>query len=159
MMENMDFASYHWEALLKMFAAFMFALPIAWEREHSTRVMGLRTFPLVSVACCGFVLVGHWVAQDSPDANARIIQGLMQGIGFLGGGAILKDPQHGVAGTATAASIWLIGAVGMATAHGYYIVAGLLAVANFLVLQFLTRFKVQDPLEKQFWSQDEEEEG
>lgn len=66
--------------------------------------MGLRTFPLVAVASCGYVLVALSVSGESDEAQARIIQGLMSGIGFIGGGAILKEGAN-VRGTATAASI------------------------------------------------------
>lgn len=87
--------------------AYIFAIPIAWDRETHARTAGLRTFPLVAVAACAYLLVGYQVL-DSTDAEARVIQGLMTGMGFIGGGAILK---HGgkVQGTATAASLWATG--------------------------------------------------
>lgn len=130
------------EHAMKIAAAFLLALPVAWERERSTRIMGLRTFPLVAVASCGYVLVALAVVGPGEDAQARIIQGLMSGIGFIGGGAILKEGAS-VRGTATAASVWTIGALGAAVAYGRYEIAVLLAAANFLVLRFLT------PLEEQ----------
>ena len=122
---------------VKIAAAFLLALPVAWERERSTRIMGLRTFPLVAVASCGYVLVALAVVGPSEDAQARIIQGLMSGIGFIGGGAILKDGAS-VRGTATAASVWTIGALGAAVAYGRYEIAVLLAIVNYFVLRFLT---------------------
>ena len=70
--------------------AYLLALPIGWDREHSNRSFGLRTFPLVAVVTCGFMLVGMSVIS-STDGEARIIQGIITGIGFIGGGAILKD--------------------------------------------------------------------
>ena len=122
---------------VKIAAAFLLALPVAWERERSTRIMGLRTFPLVAVASCGYVLVALAVVGPSEDAQARISQGLMSGIGFIGGGAILKDGAS-VRGTATAASVWTIGALGAAVAYGRYEIAVLLAIVNYFVLRFLT---------------------
>ena len=122
--------------------AFVLALPVAWEREQSTRLMGLRTFPLVAVASCGYVLIAVAVVGSAEDAQARIIQGLMSGIGFIGGGAILKEGAN-VRGTATAASVWATGALGAAAAYGQYEIAVLLAAITFLTLRFLTPVKNQ----------------
>jgi len=121
----------------KISAAFLLALPVAWERERSTRIMGLRTFPLVAVASCGYVLIAVAVVGAGEDPQARIIQGLMTGIGFIGGGAILKEGAN-VRGTATAASVWTTGALGAAVAYAQYEIAILLAVVNFLALSLLT---------------------
>lgn len=126
--------------LIKLLAAFTFALPIAWEREQSTRLMGLRTFPIVALASCGYVLVAESILDGNADARARLIQGLMTGIGFIGGGAILKEDNR-VRGTATAASVWSTGAVGAAVAFDRYDVAIAVVVLNFLVLRFLTPLK------------------
>ncbi len=128
------------EYLLKFGAVFLLALPTAWEREQSTRLMGLRTFPLVAVASCGYVLTAVAVVGGGEDAQARIIQGLMTGIGFIGGGAILKEGTS-VRGTATAASVWATGALGASVAYGRLEISILLAVANFLILRFLTPIK------------------
>ena len=125
-------------AVLKIGLAFAFTLPIAWERERATRIMGMRTFPLVAMASCGYVLVALAVAGEGEDARARAIQGLMSGIGFLGAGAILKEGAS-VRGTATAASVWTTGAIGAATAFARYEVAVVLSIATFLVLQLLSR--------------------
>ena len=115
--------------------AYSFAIPIAWDRETNARSAGLRTFPLVAVAACAYMLIGYQVL-DSTDAEARVIQGLMTGMGFIGGGAILK---HGgrVEGTATAASLWATGAIGLAVASHRLEIALLISVATFLTLRFL----------------------
>ncbi len=123
--------------LLQLAATFVLALPVAWERERATNIMGLRTFPLVAIASCAFVLIANSVVGPSEDAQSRIIQGLMTGIGFIGGGAILKEGET-VRGTATAASVWVVGALGAAVAYGRYEIAILLSVVTFLLLRFLT---------------------
>jgi putative Mg2+ transporter-C (MgtC) family protein len=128
--------------VFRVLAALLLALPVAWNRERSTRVMGLRTFPLIALASCAYILVGVHVASDNEDAHARLIQGLMSGIGFLGGGAILKDASNGgVQGTATAASVWTTGAVGAAVGFGHYSIAVVVVLVNFFVLRWLSRFK------------------
>lgn len=114
--------------------AFLLAVPIAVNRELSTRGVGLRTFPLVSVASCGYMLLAMQVYSGS-DAEARVMYGLITGIGFIGGGAILKNGGN-VSGTATAASIWNTGAIGVSVAYSYYEIAITLSLINFLVLQF-----------------------
>jgi putative Mg2+ transporter-C (MgtC) family protein len=115
------------------------ALPIGWDREKSRRSFGLRTFPLVAMASCGFMLVGALVI-DSTDGEARVLQGIITGIGFIGGGAILQNRDR-VAGTATAASIWITGAVGLAVAFDRYEIALVLAALTFLTLRLFGEIK------------------
>jgi len=131
---------------LRLLAAFVLVLPIGFERERS-RALGLRTFPLVAIGSCAYFLVAtHVIGQDSgtshPDAHTRLFQGLMAGIGFVGGGAILKTEQM-VRGTATAASIWATGAIGAAVAYDRYGVAIVISFTTFLTLQFLTPFSAE----------------
>ena len=118
-------------------AAFALAIPIGWERERSTRSAGIRTFPLVAAASCAYVLVGQsFQADHSPDASSRLVQGLMTGIGFIGGGAILKGQGH-VSGTATAASIWMTGAIGAAAGMRRWELAIAMSVLTFAALRWL----------------------
>lgn len=126
--------------LLSVAIAYVLAMPIAWERERHARTAGLRTFPLVAVASCGYVLLSTSVFGGDTQSMARVVQGLMTGIGFIGGGAILK---HGMSvhGTATAASVWNTGAIGAAVAFRRYEIAIVLSVINLLTLRVLTEFK------------------
>lgn len=125
----------------------LLALPVAIERERRTRIMGLRTFPLVALASCGYVLVAVSVlGPENPD-QSRIIQGLMTGMGFIGGGAILKGGAT-VRGTATAASIWTMGVLGASVAYEEIEIAILLSISTFLILAVLT------PLEKRLGKDD-----
>ena len=91
-----------WYNLMHLGIAYLLALPVAYDRERSTRGAGLRTFPLVAVASCGYTLIGIVTLSDI-DAQSRVLEGLITGIGFIGAGAILKG-SGGVQGTATAAS-------------------------------------------------------
>lgn len=122
--------------LVLMLIAFTLALPIGWHRERSNRSFGLRTFPMVAVVSCGFMLVGLEVI-DSTDGEARILQGIITGIGFIGGGAILTRGDR-VEGTASAASIWNTGAIGVSVAFSRFEIAIVLALLNFLTLYFLS---------------------
>lgn len=119
--------------------AFLLALPVAWDREKSSRGAGLRTFPLVAVAACGYMLIGLSVLE-SGDAQARILAGLITGIGFIGGGAILKS-KGTVSGTATAASIWNTGLIGVSVAYDLFEIAILMSLINFVTLRYAHRIK------------------
>lgn len=125
--------------LLHLGAAYLLALPVALDRESATRGAGLRTFPLVAIAACGYTLVGISVLS-STGAEARVLQGLITGIGFIGGGAILKSGGS-VTGTATAASIWTTGLIGIAVAFDRYEIALLLSLMTFATLRYVRKFK------------------
>lgn len=130
--------------------ALLISLPVGWDREKATRALGLRTFPLVAIASAGFVVIGRDVLGPGSDAQSRILQGLMTGVGFLGGGAILKDGDR-VRGTATAAAIWATAAIGAAVAHGRLEIALMLAAVSFVLLRFMR------PVKKLVRSDDEDE--
>ena len=126
-----------------MLIAFILAVPIGWDREKHERSAGLRTFPLVAVAACGYMLVGQEIL-DSAEAVSRVMEGIITGIGFIGGGAILKNVVKGesyVRGTATAASLWLTGAMGLSVAAGRLEIALVLSVLTFVTLRMLTSAK------------------
>jgi putative Mg2+ transporter-C (MgtC) family protein len=124
--------------------AYALAFPIGWNREREERSAGLRTFPLVAVATCGFVQAAEGIAHGNPEAMARVIEGLITGMGFIGGGAILRL-KDSVRGTATAASLWITGAIGTAVGLGIYDVALMLAIVTFLTLKILTPLKREPP--------------
>ncbi len=126
--------------LIALAVAYLLALPIGWNREKNERSAGLRTFPLVAIATCGIVQATESILQNHPEGTARIIEGLMTGMGFIGGGAILKDGGS-VRGTATAASLWATGATGAAVGLGAYDVAVMVSLFTFLTLWLLTPLK------------------
>lgn len=123
--------------------AYALALPIAWDRERNERSAGLRTFPLVALAACGFIQAAETVTRENAEATARIVEGIINGVGFIGGGAILVG-KASIRGTATAASLWATGAIGAAVGLGAYETAVVLSIATFATLRFMTSFKVDD---------------
>ncbi|QIG47500.1 MgtC/SapB family protein [Nordella sp. HKS 07] len=124
-------------------SAYLLAFPIGWDREKVARSAGLRTFPLVALASCGFIQASESLMTDAPQATAYVVEGLITGMGFIGGGAILK---HGasVYGTATAASLWATGAIGMAVGLGSYEVAIIISLITFLTLKLLPLLKEEE---------------
>jgi putative Mg2+ transporter-C (MgtC) family protein len=120
--------------------AYALALPLGWNREREERSAGIRTFPLVAVASCGFVQASEGIASASPEAMARVVEGIITGMGFIGGGAILHL-KDSVKGTATAASLWVTGAIGVSVGLGKIDVAVMLAIFGFVTLYLLAPIK------------------
>jgi len=131
--------------LVALAVAYVLALPIGWNREREERSAGLRTFPLVAMAACGFVMIAIEVLGADSEQHSRILEGLMTGIGFIGGGAILKQGDR-ARGTATAASLWATGAIGAAVGYGQLDIAVILTLVTVLTLVLLTPLRkvVQD---------------
>jgi putative Mg2+ transporter-C (MgtC) family protein len=123
-----------------LLAAYLLAVPLGWNREKEERSAGLRTFPLVAVASCGFLQAAEGMAGEHPEALARVIEGVIAGMGFIGGGAILRL-KDSVKGTATAASLWVTGAIGVACGLGTFDVAIVLAVLGFATLHLMRPLK------------------
>lgn len=103
----------------------------------------MRTYPLVTIACCAFMLVAMDVYEGS-DAEARVMYGVITGMGFIGGGAIMKQ-NNKVDGTASAAGIWLTGAIGISVAYARYEIAIVLSVIGCLIFQLSTLLKHNMP--------------
>ncbi|MBD0329004.1 MAG: MgtC/SapB family protein [Thermoleophilia bacterium] len=121
-----------WEALLRLLVAAGLAGVIGLERELREQEAGLRTHMLVGVGACLFVLGGNYGWSELQFGNregivldpSRVTAYVVTGIGFLGGGAIIR---HGinVRGLTTAASLWVVAAIGTASAVGLYELAAL----------------------------------
>ncbi|HEY4365268.1 MAG TPA: MgtC/SapB family protein [Bryobacteraceae bacterium] len=132
----------HWQEIGKVLqqvgVTYLLTAMIGWDRETEEHSTGVRTFPIVGMASCGYLLA----LGPQPDAAAqsRVLQGLITGIGFVGGGAILKEGAT-VRGTATAASIWNAGVIGASVAMGRYEIAIVLAALNLFTLRALLPIK------------------
>ena len=106
-------------------------------REISMKPAGLRTHALVSLGTALVTMVGLQLAQSGGDAAAasRIIQGLVAGIGFIGGGAILhRHDVRSVHGLTTAASIWIASGTGVAVGIGLWRAALAAVTLSLIVL-------------------------
>lgn len=127
-----------WKTAGQLGLTFVLTAIIGWEREAEEHNTGIRAFPIVGMASCGYLLI----LGQTPDvaAQSRVLQGLITGIGFIGGGAILKDGLT-VRGTATAASVWNACVIGAAIAMGHYGIAIVLTLLNLLTLRGLLPVK------------------
>lgn len=138
----MAFASFGWQhvldTLVAVVAAYLLALPIGLERKvRGASEVGFRTVPLVSVGACGYLLITRFLYDAGlfdADGLARTMRAVMTGIGFIGGGAIVKQSED-VHGLATGAAVWSAGAIGASVAHGQYEIALVLGLTNVLVLE------------------------
>lgn len=125
------------EHLGRLALAFALAMPLGWERGKGRRSAGFRTLPIVAMASCGYALLAVRLPGASAESLTRMLQGVLAGIGFIGGGAILKQQGH-VRGLVTAATVWNTGAIGVSVALGRIEIALALSLANLLTLVLLT---------------------
>ena len=109
------------EVLLRIFVAAALGGAIGLERELRERQAGLRTHLVVSVGSALFTLVSAYgfSSFDGKVDPTRIAAQIVSGIGFLGAGAIIRQGLS-VRGLTTAASLWLVAAIGMAAGAGYW---------------------------------------
>jgi len=130
-----------WNVVQKIGVAYLLAMPTGLIREKQEHGIGIRTFPIVAMASCGYLLI--FTGGSSADllaAQSRVLQGLIAGIGFVGGGAILKEGLS-VHGTATAASIWNTAAIGASVAAGRYEIGLMLSILNVFTMRALVPVK------------------
>jgi putative Mg2+ transporter-C (MgtC) family protein len=97
------------------------------------------------MASCSLVQTAVPVIGANVASNANILQGAINGFGFIGAGAIMRQGDI-TAGTDTAASVSTVGVVGAAVGYGYYDIGIVLAAGNFAVLMLRTRFPRHSPV-------------
>lgn len=135
---------FDWDVMLvhtvQMALAFGLVLPVGFNRESSRQSIGLRTFPLVSLASCSFTLLGFELNSDDDSLMGEVLGGIITGIGFVGGGAILQKDDR-IEGTSTAAAIWAAGCVGVAVAMGRLEIAVLISVFMVGIFYFVSPLK------------------
>jgi putative Mg2+ transporter-C (MgtC) family protein len=129
----------HGQALLRLSLAAVFGAIIGYEREVIHKPAGLRTMMLVSLGSCLFTLASLEAAHGFAGADpSRIAAQVVTGIGFLGAGSILRAGTS-VVGVTTAACIWLVAAVGLATGLGLYGYALFASLLGFVILRLVER--------------------
>jgi putative Mg2+ transporter-C (MgtC) family protein len=126
-------------AVIRIAVSSILGAVIGIQREHTGKPAGLRTHMLVSMGATLFVLVPVEMGVSIGEVG-RVIQGVATGIGFIGGGAILKlSAEREVRGLTTAAGIWMTAAAGVAVGLGYIAVAALGIGAAWLILSVVGR--------------------
>ncbi len=126
---------------LRLVVAALLGAAVGIQREHTHKPAGLRTHMLVSLGAALFVLVPLESGMAMGDIS-RVIQGLATGIGFLGGGAILKlEGEQQIHGLTTAAGIWLTAALGLAAGMGRLAVASIGVVLTLIILTAIAKIE------------------
>jgi len=117
---------------------------IGYEREHAHKFAGLRTHILVCVGSALIAMVSIYgftqFGGNSGDIASRIIANVIVGIGFIGGGTILRH-ESTIIGTTTAASLWVVAGVGIAVGIGFAYAAVATTLIAYIVLALLWRIE------------------
>ncbi len=131
------------EIVLRVGLAMAFGLVLGLDRDTKNKPIDFRAYIIVAVTTCIIAIMGQELYADFQNADkvlsldlGKIIAGVLTGIGFLGAGAIIKLNDNRVVGTATGASIWASGGIGLCLGFGFYGLAftAFAAVAMTLVL-------------------------
>jgi putative Mg2+ transporter-C (MgtC) family protein len=117
---------------LRLLLAAALGAVIGYQRERANKPAGLRTHTLISTGAALFTIAsiyGFGVAADP----SRLAAGIVVGIGFLGAGSIIRTREH-VVGLTTAATIWVVAAIGLAAGAGLYIISTITTAIVLIIL-------------------------
>lgn len=134
--DSIDWAT-TWRDLQHVGISYLLTAVIGWDREQEQHATGLRTFPIVGMASCGYILILARIAIRPP--NRASFKALLGSVS-IGGGAIVKEGAS-VKGTATAASVWNAGVIGASVAMDHYGIALVLTLLNLFTLRTLLPLK------------------
>jgi putative Mg2+ transporter-C (MgtC) family protein len=142
----------HADLLLRILVGTVFGAVIGYERRMHGRPAGLRTHLIVALAASTFMVVStHFVYFQTYRAGdlvavdpSRIAASVVTGVGFLGGGAILRTGVN-VQGLTTAAGLWLVAAIGLSAGAGMYVVSTFSTLLGVVALTVLRRLEHKDP--------------
>jgi putative Mg2+ transporter-C (MgtC) family protein len=127
--------------VIRLLAAMLIGAVVGIQREHTGKPAGLRTHMLVALGAALFVIAPAEAGMTS-DGLSRVIQGLATGIGFLGGGAILKlSQEREIQGLTSAAGIWMTAAMGVAAGLGRTGLALLSSLLTWFILAVIDKFE------------------
>jgi putative Mg2+ transporter-C (MgtC) family protein len=125
-----------WEVVAsRLFLALLLGIIVGLERQLRQNTAGLRMNSLVAIGAASFVIFGN--SFGTPDSLARISSQIITGIGFLGGGVIMREGAS-IKGIATAATLWCSAAIGMFAGAGFVqsaVVCTVFIVATNLLLR------------------------
>jgi putative Mg2+ transporter-C (MgtC) family protein len=127
--------------IMRLLLAVLLGAVVGVQRERTGKPAGIRTHMLVSLGAALIVLAPLEAGMNS-DELSRIIQGLITGIGFIGGGAILKlQESREIEGLTTAAGIWMTAAVGVAVGLGRFGLALVSIILTWMILSLVGRIE------------------
>lgn len=142
MPETSLFAPIGWQGIsLRLGIALVVGAIIGLERETKQKPAGLRTNMLVSFGSALIVLVPIEIgaAQQNVDILGRVISGVISGIGFIGGGTILRESE--IRGLTSAAAIWVSAALGITVGCGLWLLGLVGALVTWIILRLFDKWK------------------
>ncbi len=123
------------EIILRLLLAAALGTVIGFQRERAKKPAGMRTHILICLGSALFTVVSIYGFGSTGVDASRVAAAVVTGIGFLGAGAIIHPRSGGiVAGLTTAASIWMVAAIGLAAGTGMYLIATVATVIALIVL-------------------------
>ena len=125
-----------WRIVIRILLALAFGGLVGLERELTDHPAGIRTHILVTVGACAFTTMSLFGFFGFPGGD-RVAAAVVTGIGFIGGGAILKAKDGWVTGLTTAASMWSCAAIGMLVGTGFYVVGLVVTGIDLVVLELI----------------------
>jgi len=134
MMNTLDL-TFPFESFIYLIIALVLGSVLGLERSHAGKTAGVRTFGLVSMGSCLFILIARFVIPTIETFNydpMRIAAGVVMGIGFLCGGVIIFKDSN-LTGLTTAAGLWVAAGIGMAVGYGLISLAIFATLATLLV--------------------------
>jgi putative Mg2+ transporter-C (MgtC) family protein len=121
------------EMVFKLLLAAALGGLIGLEREEHRHPAGFRTNIIVCITSAMITIAAAEFFPD-PDSTARILTGVLTGVGFIGAGTIITDKNR-VIGLTTAASLWSVTGIGIIIGFGYYILAVAFTIIVFVILK------------------------
>jgi putative Mg2+ transporter-C (MgtC) family protein len=132
-----------WGFVARLSLAAILGGAIGFERDRKHRPAGIRTSMLICVGSAMFTLLSYKVAKAFGDTSGtRIVSNLVTGVGFLGAGAIIRDGAT-VVGLTTAATIFVMAAIGMAAGAGLYAIATFASAFVLIVLVIVGQLELR----------------
>lgn len=132
--------------VIRLVSAAVMGAAIGYEREFRGKGAGVRTHMLVAMGACLFMLISKYAFEDIAlfeaakyDA-ARVAAGVVSGIGFLGGGLIIKSKTNLITGLTTAAGLWVTAAIGLGAGSGMVLMAAICTALVIICTEILNAF-------------------
>lgn len=141
-------------SIFSIVGALFLGLFVGYERSYRGRAAGMRTYGLVCMSSCAFIVLGAdptlWYGGRAVDSMgfidpSRIIQGITTGIGFLGAGVIMRDGLN-ISGLTTAASIWTVATIGVLVGIGFHAAAIAMSILSAILMMWGAKLENYLPL-------------
>jgi putative Mg2+ transporter-C (MgtC) family protein len=136
------------EILVRLVAAGLIGGLIGFERRAHHKAIGVAGMVLIAIGSTTFMLLAKQLMQSDPNSISRTLQGLLSGIGFLGGAVIFKSGAD-IKGVKAAAAVWITGAIGMAIGTSFWWLGITVGTLTFMIMFVADSFPDPEREQKQ----------